>query len=69
VAAAQAHVPLIDIRGNLIARSAEAEREGWGGEAEGHKVSLAAANAELAQLGNLITRRTAAVDLGIAGAD
>ncbi|MCX4428587.1 hypothetical protein [Streptomyces mirabilis] len=39
--------------------------EGWGGEAEGLKVSLAAANAKLAQLDNLIARRTAAVDLGM----
>ncbi|MFI9723832.1 tyrosine-type recombinase/integrase [Streptomyces sp. NPDC052396] len=56
---------LIEIRDNLIARIAEAEREGWGGEAEGLKVSLAAANAKLAQLDNLIARRTAAVDLGM----
>ncbi|MFC4518193.1 MULTISPECIES: integrase [Streptomyces] len=56
---------LMDIRDNLIARIAEAEREGWGGEAEGLKASLAAANAKLAQLGNLIARRTAATDLGM----
>ncbi|MGW2376557.1 hypothetical protein ACWCYO_30290, partial [Kitasatospora sp. NPDC001683] len=56
---------LVDIRDNLIARIAEAEREGWGGEAEGLKVSLAAANAKLAQLDNLIARRTAATDLGM----
>ncbi|MEV7715839.1 site-specific integrase [Streptomyces sp. NPDC088184] len=56
---------LIEIRDNLIARIAEAEREGWGGEAEGLKVSLAAANAKLAQLDNLIAQRTAAVDLGM----
>ncbi|MGY5135141.1 hypothetical protein ACWGJW_22555 [Streptomyces nigrescens] len=55
----------MDIRDNLIARIAEAEREGWAGEAEGLKVSLAAANAKLAQLDNLIARRTAAVDLGM----
>src|ERR1700751_705973 len=34
---------LIDIRDNLAARIAEAEREGWIGEAEGLRVSLAAA--------------------------
>ncbi|OLZ65555.1 hypothetical protein AV521_31355 [Streptomyces sp. IMTB 2501] len=56
---------LLDIRDNLIARIAEAEREGWGGEAEGLKVSLAAANAKLAQLDNLIARRTFVVDLGM----
>jgi hypothetical protein len=33
---------LEEIRGNLHARIAEAEREGWTGEAEGLKVSLAA---------------------------
>ncbi|MGW6405388.1 hypothetical protein [Streptomyces sp. NPDC055134] len=34
---------LADIRDNLIARIAEAEREGWLGEVEGLKVSLAGA--------------------------
>ncbi len=38
------------IRGNLLDRIAEAEREGWHGEAEGLKVSLAGADAKLAQL-------------------
>ncbi|MGW3951923.1 integrase [Streptomyces sp. NPDC004752] len=56
---------LADIRDNLIARITEAEREGWGGEAEGLKVSLAAVNAKLAQLDNLIASRTEAVDLGM----
>ena len=37
---------LEEIRGNLLARIAEAEREGWTGEAEGLRVSLAAAEAE-----------------------
>ncbi len=41
---------LTEIRDNLQDRIAEAEREGWLGEIEGLKVSLAAANAKLAQL-------------------
>ncbi|MCW2915404.1 MAG: hypothetical protein JWN52_3472, partial [Actinomycetia bacterium] len=56
---------LVDIRDNLIARIAEAEREGWTGEAEGLKVSLAAANAKLAQVDGLIARCTAAVHMGM----
>src|ERR1022692_4741245 len=56
---------LADICGSLLARIAEAEREGWTGEAEGLKVSLAAAEAKLAQADGLIARRAAAVDLGI----
>jgi hypothetical protein len=56
---------LADIRGNLLARIAEAQREGWTGEAEGLSVSVAAANAKLAQLDGLATRRNAAVSLGM----
>ena len=56
---------LVDIRDNLIARIDEARREGWLGEAEGLKVSLAAANAKLAQVDRLAARRTAAVGLGM----
>lgn len=54
---------LTDIRDNLIARIAEAEREGWLGEVEGLKISLAGAEDKLAQ----IERRTAnsTVALGI----
>ncbi|MCG7523301.1 hypothetical protein MHW47_02390 [Streptomyces sp. OfavH-34-F] len=44
-----------EIRDNLVARIAEAEREGWLGEVEGLRVGLAGAEDELAQ----ITRRTA----------
>ncbi len=55
---------LAGIRDNLIARIDEAGREGWIGEAEGLKVSLAAANAKLAQVDGLAARRTAAVSLG-----
>ncbi len=55
---------LADIRDNLIARIDEARHEGWIGEAEGLKVSLAAANAKLAQADGLAARRNAAVSLG-----
>jgi len=41
---------LLDIRDNLIDRIAEAEREGWLGEVEGLRVSLAGAEAKLAQI-------------------
>ncbi|BCJ55896.1 hypothetical protein Asp14428_73710 [Actinoplanes sp. NBRC 14428] len=41
---------LAEIRGNLIARIAEAEREGWLGEVEGLQISLAGAEDKLAQL-------------------
>ena len=53
---------LTEIRDNLTARIAEAEREGWLGEMEGLKISLAGAQDKLAQ----ISRRTnRATDLGI----
>ena len=55
---------IAEIRDNLIARIAEAEREGWRGEAEGLKISLAGARDKLAQ----IDRRTSsgtAVNIGI----
>jgi len=45
---------ITEIRDNLIARIAEAEREGWPGEIEGLKISLTGANDNLAQ----IDRRT-----------
>ncbi|MEU6851405.1 hypothetical protein ABZ901_15955 [Actinacidiphila alni] len=44
-----------EIRDNLVARIAETEREGWLGEVEGLRVSLAGAEDKLAQ----IARRTA----------
>src|SRR5271169_4879014 len=56
---------LVDIRDNLMVRIDEAQREGWLGEAEGLKVSLGAANAKLAQVDRLATRRTAAIGLGM----
>jgi hypothetical protein len=43
----------------------EAEREGWAGEAEGLKVSLAAATNKLAQIEMTATRRQETVSLGI----
>ena len=56
---------LQDICDSLTARIAEAEREGWTGEAEGLKVSLAAADSKLAQADTSITRRREGVSLGI----
>ncbi len=56
---------LADIRDNLLARIAEAEREGWAGEAEGLKVSLAAANNKLAQADTAAARRSETVSLGM----
>jgi integrase len=41
---------IAEIRDNLLARIAEAEREGWLGEAEGLKISLAGAGEKLAQI-------------------
>ena len=41
---------IADIRDNLIARIAEADREGWLGEVEGLKISLAGARDKLAQI-------------------
>jgi integrase len=56
---------LADIHDNLTARIAEAEREGWLGEGEGLRVSLAATKDKLAQIDNTLTRHTTAVALGI----
>ena len=53
------------IRDNLIARIAEAESHRWYGEAEGLKVSLAGARANLAQMEQITAHRTHAVQLGI----
>ncbi|MET8021394.1 hypothetical protein [Streptomyces decoyicus] len=54
---------LVEIRDNLLARIAEAEREGWLGEVEGLKISLAGAEGKLAQLDRRPTGGV--VDLGI----
>ena len=56
---------LAGIRASLIARISEAEREGWAGEAEGLRVSLAAAVGKLAQAQTATARRREAVALGI----
>ncbi|MHB2023728.1 MAG: tyrosine-type recombinase/integrase [Mycobacteriales bacterium] len=53
-----------EISANLAERIAEAEREGWTGEVEGLKVSLAGAGHKLAQLDEL-ARRAATVHLGM----
>lgn len=50
-----------------MARIAEAEREGWAGEAEGLRNSLAATKDELAQIDSAIQRRNAAIELGMPG--
>ncbi len=41
---------MVDIRDNLTARIAEAEREGWLGEIEGLQISLTGAESKLAQI-------------------
>ena len=51
------------IRHNLIARIVEAEREGWLGEIEGLKISLAGASDKLAQIDRHTSRQP--VNLGI----
>ena len=55
----------MEIRDNLIARITEAESQRWLGEAEGLKVSLAGAEAKLAQMDQIAARRGRAVDLGV----
>ncbi|SHM93958.1 site-specific integrase [Streptomyces yunnanensis] len=55
---------LAEIRDNLIARIAEAEREGWLGEVEGLQISLAGAEEKLCQLDQAHGHHTP-VDLGI----
>ena len=52
-----------EIRDNLTARIAEAEREGWPGEIEGLRISLAGADTKLAQIDS--HRPHTAVHLGI----
>lgn len=51
---------LEEIRDNLLDRIAEAEREGWAGEAEGLRISLAGARDKLSQIAT-----TRPVNLGI----
>ncbi|GHE92089.1 hypothetical protein GCM10014715_55620 [Streptomyces spiralis] len=54
---------LVEIRDNLIARIAEAEREGWLGEVEGLRVSLAGAEDKLGQINR--RAQTAPTSLGM----
>ena len=57
---------LVEIRDNLTARIAEAQREGWLGEVEGLQVSLAGANDKLAQIDRRARHHpTTTVELGI----
>lgn len=58
---------VVEIRHNLGGRIAEAQRNRWLGEVEGLKVSLAAADAKLAQLDGLAARRRASVEAGAPG--
>jgi Phage integrase family len=56
---------LMEIRENLITRVAEAETNGWLGEAEGLQVSLDGAREKLAQMDLIAERRGSAVSLGM----
>ena len=55
---------LVDIRDNLVDRIAEAEREGWLGEVEGLRVSLAGAKAKLTQIDHRPGRTATPLSLG-----
>jgi hypothetical protein len=57
---------LVDIGDNLVARIAEAEREGWLGEVDGPRVSLTGAGDKLAQIDRR-ARPPTTVDLGMPG--
>lgn len=56
---------LQEIRDNLDARIAEAQREGWIGEIEGLQVSLAGAQQKLTQLDSAAHRLANAVNIGM----
>jgi hypothetical protein len=56
---------LLEIRDNLRARIAEAQREGWLGEVEGLQVSLAAADDKLAQIQRRSNATSTTADLGV----
>ncbi len=59
---------IAEIRDNLAARIAEAEREGWLGEIEGLKISLAGASDKLAQIDRRSQAQAkATVSLGMPG--
>jgi Phage integrase family len=55
---------ILEVRDNLLDRVAEAKQEGWLGEIEGLKVSLAGAEQKLAQLDQR-SRRATTVNLGL----
>jgi len=55
---------LNEIRDNLHARIAEAEREGWLGEIEGLKVSLAGTEDKLTQIDGILHRQATTTQLG-----
>ena len=63
VGALRSGVASREMRDNLLARIAEAEREGWRGEVEGLKVSLAGAEDKLTQIDRR-TGRDGPVSLG-----
>ncbi|WP_225839652.1 hypothetical protein [Streptomyces sp. NK08204] len=56
-----------EIRDHVVARIAEAGREGWLGEAGGLEVSLAGAVDKLARMDATTARTAAAIDLGVPG--
>ena len=58
---------LVEIRDNLHARIAEAEREGWLGEVEGLRISLDGAEDKLTQIDRRSRNRTT-VELGLPAA-
>ena len=55
---------LEQIRDNLQDRIAEAEREGWPGEVEGLKISLAGTGDKLSQIDATLRRQATTVQLG-----
>ena len=59
------HDRLVEIRDNLKARIAEAERQGWRGEVEGLQVSLAGTEEKLIQIENRCSAPETATNLGI----
>ena len=56
---------LEEIRANLHDRISEAEREGWPGEVDGLKVSLAGADDKLTQIDTALRRQATTVQLGM----
>lgn len=56
---------LVEIRDNLVARIAEAEREGWLGEVEGLSASVAAAEEKIARLEARQAQKASPVFLGV----